>query len=163
MADASTQRGPTSSSGASPVTEGDAGKDWLQKLSVIPGALMLVPLFLGAIVNTFFPQVLDVGSFTTALFRDGTAALLGLFFFCLGSQLNVRSTGPTLEKGITVRGIFGRRLWDTWEQLLLLLQSGRIDLDWLVTHRFALDQAEAAVDLLTGDAGKVLLVPSLGE
>ena len=63
------------------------------------------------------------------------------------------------KKGITLRGIFGRRLWDTWEQLLLLLQSGRIDLDWLITHRLALDEAEAAVELLTGDAGKVLLVP----
>ena len=64
------------------------------------------------------------------------------------------------KKGITLRGIFGRRLWDTWEQLLLLLQSGRIDLDWLITHRLALDEADAAVELLTGDAGKVLLVPS---
>jgi threonine 3-dehydrogenase len=63
------------------------------------------------------------------------------------------------KKGITLRGIFGRRLWDTWEQLLLLLQSGRIDLDWLVTHRLPLDEADAAVELLTGDAGKVLLVP----
>lgn len=63
---------------------------------------MLVPLFLGATINTFFPQVLDVGSFTSALFRDGTAALLGLFFFCLGSQLNLKSTGPTLEKGIAI-------------------------------------------------------------
>ncbi|MFD2093431.1 hypothetical protein [Blastococcus deserti] len=41
----------------------------------------------------------------------------------------------------------------------LLLQSGRIDLDWLITHRLSLDEAEAAVELLTGDAGKVLLVP----
>jgi threonine 3-dehydrogenase len=63
------------------------------------------------------------------------------------------------KKGITLRGIFGRRLWDTWEQLLLLLQSGRIDLDWLITHRLPLDEADAAVELLTGDAGKVLLVP----
>ncbi|WP_448620642.1 alcohol dehydrogenase catalytic domain-containing protein [Geodermatophilus sp. URMC 65] len=63
------------------------------------------------------------------------------------------------KKGITLRGIFGRRLWDTWEQLLVLLQSGRIDLDWLITHRLPLDEAEAAVELLTGDAGKVLLVP----
>lgn len=64
------------------------------------------------------------------------------------------------KKGITLRGIFGRRLWDTWEQLLLLLQSGRIELDWLVTHRLPLDDAEAAVELLTGDAGKVLLIPA---
>jgi len=77
-------------------------QDWLTKMSVIPGALMLIPLFLGATINTFFPQVLEVGSFTTALFRDGTAALLGLFFFCLGSQLDVRTTGPTLEKGVAI-------------------------------------------------------------
>jgi threonine 3-dehydrogenase len=67
------------------------------------------------------------------------------------------------KKGITLRGIFGRRLWDTWEQLLLLLQSGRIELDWLITHRLPLDEAEAAVELLTGDAGKVLLVPGTNQ
>ncbi len=65
------------------------------------------------------------------------------------------------KKGITLRGIFGRRLWDTWEQLLLLLESGRLELDWLVTHRLPLDDADEAIELLTGDAGKVLLVPSL--
>ncbi|MGR7025823.1 hypothetical protein [Geodermatophilus sp. URMC 62] len=43
--------------------------------------------------------------------------------------------------------------------MLVLPQSGRIDLDWLITHRLPLDEADAAVELLTGDAGKVLLVP----
>lgn len=103
MADRTNYPGLGSTHGArGPNNDGGAGKDWLQKIGVIPGALMLVPLFLGAIVNTFFPEALDIGSFTTALFRDGTAALLGLFFFCLGSQLNVKSTGPTLEKGFTI-------------------------------------------------------------
>lgn len=84
-------------------TTSNKGKqDWLSKLSIIPGSLMLIPLFLGAIINTFCPQILMVGSFTTALFQDGTAALLGLFFFCLGSQLDIRTTGPTLEKGIAI-------------------------------------------------------------
>lgn len=63
------------------------------------------------------------------------------------------------KKGITLRGIFGRRLWDTWEQLLLLVGSGRLDLDWLITHRLPLDSADEAVELLSGDAGKVLLIP----
>jgi threonine 3-dehydrogenase len=66
------------------------------------------------------------------------------------------------KKGITLRGIFGRRLWETWEQTTLLLESGRLDLDWLVTHRMPLDQIDEAVDLLTGEACKVLLVPGLG-
>lgn len=68
----------------------------------VPGALMILPLFLGAIVNTFFPGILDLGSFTTALFRDGTGALLGLFFFCMGGQINFRATGVTLEKGVAI-------------------------------------------------------------
>ena len=100
-----TQDPPAPGTPASP--SGQSGSktrqgDWLTRLSVIPGAIMIIPLFLGAIINTFFPQVLDIGSFTTALFRDGTPVLLGLFFFCLGSQLNIRTTGPTLEKGVAI-------------------------------------------------------------
>ena len=64
------------------------------------------------------------------------------------------------KKGITLRGIFGRRLWNTWEQTMLLLDSGRLDLDWLITHRMPLGQIDEAINLLTGDAGKVLLVPA---
>ena len=71
-------------------------------LGRIPGALMIIPLFIGALVNTFFPQMLDVGSFSTALFRDGTGALLGLFFFCMGAQIDLRSTSATIEKGMAI-------------------------------------------------------------
>lgn len=43
---------------------------------------------------------------------------------------------------------------------LLLLESGRQELDWLVTHR-KLDDVDEAIGLLTGDANKVLLLPNL--
>ena len=65
------------------------------------------------------------------------------------------------KKGITLRGIFGRRLWETWEQTMLLVDSGRLELEWLITHRMPLGEVDAAVDLLTGEACKVLLVPGL--
>ncbi|QGU03403.1 2-keto-3-deoxygluconate permease [Corynebacterium comes] len=68
----------------------------------IPGALMVVPLFLGAIMNTFFPDVLDIGAFTTALFRDGAPVLIGLFFVAVGSQISFRTALPSLEKGLTL-------------------------------------------------------------
>lgn len=68
----------------------------------IPGGLMIIPLFLAAFINTFFPQILDIGGFTTGLFRDGINALLGLFFVCMGAQLRIRTTGPTLEKGLAL-------------------------------------------------------------
>ncbi|MGU3493614.1 2-keto-3-deoxygluconate permease [Xanthobacteraceae bacterium A53D] len=68
----------------------------------IPGALMIVPLLMGATLNTFWPEALGVGSFTTALFRDGTGALLGLFFFCMGAQIDFRQTSATVQKGVAI-------------------------------------------------------------
>jgi threonine 3-dehydrogenase len=65
------------------------------------------------------------------------------------------------KKGITLRGIFGRRLWDTWEQMLLLVASGRLDLEALVTHRLPLTDFPRAIELLHGDSCKVLLDPKL--
>lgn len=65
------------------------------------------------------------------------------------------------KRGITLRGIFGRRLWDTWEQLTLLIESGRVDLSWLITHRLPLTQVDHAIELLSGDANKILFLPSL--
>jgi threonine 3-dehydrogenase len=64
------------------------------------------------------------------------------------------------KKGITLRGVFGRRLWSTWEDLARLVESGRLDLSWLVTHRLPLGDFEQAVELLTGDSNKVVIFPN---
>ncbi|MDU0348437.1 2-keto-3-deoxygluconate permease [Actinomyces sp. MRS3W] len=77
-------------------------KEWIQRLSVIPGALMIVPLLLGALINTLFPSALLIGGFTTGLFKTGLPSILGLFFFCMGAQLDFRTTRPTLEKGVSL-------------------------------------------------------------
>jgi 2-keto-3-deoxygluconate permease len=71
-------------------------------LGKLPGALLIVPLFLAALINTLVPQVLEVGSFTTALFRDGAVPLIAMFFFVMGSQIQVRSVGSSLEKGVVM-------------------------------------------------------------
>lgn len=71
-------------------------------LGKIPGAIMVIPLVLGAAVNTFFPGILEMGSFTTALFRDGAPVLVGLFLFCIGSQINVKTALPAVEKGVVM-------------------------------------------------------------
>lgn len=65
----------------------------------IPGALMVVPLFLGAVINTFAPGILEIGSFTTALFKEGTTVLIALFFISVGSQINFKTALPSIEKG----------------------------------------------------------------
>lgn len=80
----------------------------LRQIGRIPGALMVVPLFLGAIINTLSPQVLEIGSFTTALFKTGAPVLIGLFFMCIGAQINLKSALPSVEKGFALLiGKFG--------------------------------------------------------
>jgi len=74
----------------------------LRTIGRIPGALMIVPLFLGAALNTLAPDALAIGSFTTALFKDGAAVLIGLFFMSIGSQIRVRTALPSVEKGLVM-------------------------------------------------------------
>jgi len=71
----------------------------LDTINRIPGGLMLVPLFLGVLFNTFAPAALDIGAFTTALFRNGAMPLIAVLLFCSGAQINVRSAGMSVYKG----------------------------------------------------------------
>ncbi|GAA5347154.1 2-keto-3-deoxygluconate permease [Planifilum fimeticola] len=68
----------------------------------IPGGLMVIPLLLGAFINTFFPDLLRIGNFTQQLFVDGSGTLIALFLLCTGAQINLRSFGVSLAKGATL-------------------------------------------------------------
>ena len=59
----------------------------LKTIQKVPGGLMVVPLFLGAIVNLVFPQFLDLGGMTTATFKSGASAFIGASLMCVGSQI----------------------------------------------------------------------------
>lgn len=67
--------------------------DWMNK---IPGGLMLIPLVLGSVVGTFFPGFLELGSFTTALFKDSALPLIAVLIFATGMQITARTSGPVL-------------------------------------------------------------------
>lgn len=68
----------------------------------IPGGMMLIPLFLGAIVHTFAPDSGKYfGSFTNGL-MTGTVPILAVWFFCMGAGINVRATGTVLRKSGTL-------------------------------------------------------------
>ncbi|AIF53346.1 2-keto-3-deoxygluconate transporter [Pelosinus sp. UFO1] len=73
-----------------------------QTIDRIPGGLMLVPLFLGAICHTFFPDSGKYfGSFTNGLIT-GTVPILAVWFFCMGAGIDIRATGTVLRKSGTL-------------------------------------------------------------
>ncbi|HZQ05755.1 MAG TPA: L-threonine 3-dehydrogenase, partial [Anaerolineae bacterium] len=63
-------------------------------------------------------------------------------------------------KGITVHGIAGRKLWETWYEIRGLLRSGAVNLEPVITHRFRLSEFEKAFQtMMSGESGKVVLFP----
>ncbi len=75
-------------------------------LKKIPAGLMVLPMLLGVLVHTFCPQVLEIGSFTTAVFsRAGAATVMGVQMVCLGSRLKLKSVpGILAQSGILLMG-----------------------------------------------------------
>lgn len=60
-------------------------------------------------------------------------------------------------KGVTVYGVTGRRMYDTWHQMTRFLRSGAFDPTPVITHRFPLEQADEAIAAIkSGAAGKVI-------
>lgn len=77
----------------------------LQAVKRVPGGLMVIPLLLGALTNTFFPQFLALGGFTTHLFQSGAMPILAVFLFCNGAQINVKQAGKPLLKGVVLTAV----------------------------------------------------------
>ena len=68
----------------------------------VPGGLMVVPLILGAIVNTFCGEVWEKfdGTFTTYLWKSGAMPLLAAFIFCNATTISFRRAGVAVGKGV---------------------------------------------------------------
>ncbi|STB50547.1 2-keto-3-deoxygluconate permease [Citrobacter koseri] len=68
----------------------------------IPGGMMLIPLLLGAILNTLAPDTgAYFGSFTKGMI-SGTVPILAVWFFCIGASIDLRATGTVLRKSGTL-------------------------------------------------------------
>ncbi|MBA7663479.1 L-threonine 3-dehydrogenase [subsurface metagenome] len=65
-------------------------------------------------------------------------------------------------KGAVVVGISGRKMFDTWYRVANLLESKRIDISPIITHKFPLDEYEKGFNLMMSKerkAAKILLFP----
>lgn len=60
-------------------------------------------------------------------------------------------------KGLTLQGIYGRRMFETWYKMLAMLQTG-LDVSPVVTHHFPAENFDAGLDVMrSGECGKVIL------
>jgi 2-keto-3-deoxygluconate permease len=69
----------------------------------VPGGMMTVPLFLGAVIATLFPATPKFfGSFTGALFSGGALTILAVFYVCMGASISFKATPYIVKKGGTL-------------------------------------------------------------
>ena len=60
-------------------------------------------------------------------------------------------------KGLMIKGIYGREMFETWYKMASLIQSG-LDLKPMVTHQFGIDDFQQGFDIMgSGQSGKVIL------
>ena len=86
--------------------------------------------------------------------NGGTAALLGI----PADNVNLNLAERIIFKGLTVLGINGRRMFETWYQTEALVKSGRVDPRSIITHVLPYTQFDRAFELMgKGEAAKIVL------
>jgi threonine 3-dehydrogenase len=88
--------------------------------------------------------------------RGGSISLLGIF----AEPPAVDLSELVIMKGLRLHGIYGRRIYDTWERTQALLRSGSLDVSPIITHQLDLANWREAFALIESrHAGKVVLTP----
>ncbi|MGD0215454.1 MAG: L-threonine 3-dehydrogenase [Terriglobales bacterium] len=89
--------------------------------------------------------------------RGGRISLLGL----TSKPIPLNFSEDIIFKGLTIQGINGRRMYQTWYQMTALLKAGRLDLHPVITDRIPMkDFSKAMARLKTGEASKILVYPN---
>jgi threonine 3-dehydrogenase len=84
--------------------------------------------------------------------HGGRIAVLGIPAAEIALDFN-----PIIFNMLTLKGIYGREMYETWYQMTVMLQSG-LDISPVITHRFPYSEYEQAFAVAaSGESGKVVL------
>ncbi len=64
----------------------------------VPGGMMVVPMFISATINTFWPEVFQIGGFVTSIMYNHNV-FIGAFLICMGAGMTFRSAPTALKIG----------------------------------------------------------------
>ena len=93
-----------------------------------------------------FNQMID------KMYNGGNIALLGI----LPNSTKI-NWDNVIFKGLNIKGIYGREMFDTWHKMTQMLRSG-LSISGVLTHRFNIDDFDDAFEVLkSGNCGKVIL------
>ncbi len=86
----------------------------------------------------------------------GSASILGL----PTKDVSIDISKDFVMKDITVRGVYGRKIWDTWITTSRLLSRGKFDPAPVITHKIRLEEFEKGFEAMkSGESGKVVMFP----
>lgn len=75
----------------------------LKSLKKIPGGLLIVPMIITSIINTFYPIIFNVGGITPSILtKEGTMTLIIILLFISGTQFKISQVKPMLKIGGTL-------------------------------------------------------------
>jgi threonine 3-dehydrogenase len=104
--------------------------------------------------------VLEMSGIPAAIHQAFAMVRLGGRVQMLGipaKAMEVNFANEVIFKGITIYGVIGRRMYETWHQMTRFLLSGEFDPTPVITHRFPLEGFEEAMRVIkSGEAGKVI-------
>ena len=105
--------------------------------------------------------VCEMSGHPKALTQAMQAARLGGRVHLLGlppEPVPLNFSTDLIFKGLTVYGVIGRRMFETWHQMQMFLSSGLFDPTPVVTHQFPMERIDDALGSIgSGAAGKVIL------
>jgi threonine 3-dehydrogenase len=91
-------------------------------------------------------------SMLSSMNHGGKIAMLGIPPEQMGIDWN-----DVIFKGLELKGIYGREMFETWYKMAGLIQSG-LDLNPIITHHYSIDEFHQGFDVMrSGQSGKVIL------